>query len=224
MIKQLRPDTNDDPDFIHSVNNNIDRLLVHNSPKDVYIIRVANWFDHKWLNFSGRGVVKFGWTSDIFCRYDSSLDEFSQDKITFPPFTPKRILLQRYFSRNQHGDYIEIWQNAVNSPQSKFQNRYGDYIEARPPELPHKRILQSSCSNLHRRVSQLSASGVFVWYSSNTLLNRRGSLMAYISKSEQVDTWFASFEKTQNWKIHLTRGIDKAFIQATLSNPLVQSA
>jgi hypothetical protein len=202
MITQLKPNRHDDSDFIRCVNSNMCRVLVENKPKDVYIIQIANWFDYKWLNFSGIGVVKFEWGLNIPGKFDAALDEFTQDKITFPPFTPKRIISQRYFSPN---------------PQ-------GDYIETRTSELPHKKILQSSNTNLHRRVCQLSDSGVFIWYSSNTLINRKGSLMVYISKGKQVDSWFASFEKKQQWKLHLTKGIDRDGVQATISDILVQPA
>ena len=57
MITQLTPDKNDDPEFISIVNRIISDVLVQNRPKAVYVIHIARWFDHKWLEFSGRGVA-----------------------------------------------------------------------------------------------------------------------------------------------------------------------
>jgi hypothetical protein len=89
------------------------------------------------------------------------------------------------------------------------QNVNGDYIESQPPELPHKRKHQSSNKNLQRRVQTLSDSAVFVWYSSDTVKNLRGSLMVYIVLGDQMKTWFASFQKDKEWKLSLAKQIDR---------------
>jgi hypothetical protein len=193
MITQLTPDKNDDPEFICIVNRIISDVLVQNRPKEIYIIHIARWFDHKWLEFSGRGVVDFPYGYPWF---ETALDEFSQDKTTFPPFTPKRVIKQQYFS----------------------QNANGDYIESQPPELPHKRKHQSSNKNLQRRVQTLSDSAVFVWYSSDTVKNLRGSLMVYIALGDQMKTWFASFRKDKEWKLSLAKQIDRAEILKSMGS------
>ncbi len=184
MITQLKPDKKDDPEFIRIVNLIISSVLIQNRPKEIYVIHIAKWFDHKWLDFSGKGVVDFPYG---YPWVDAALDEFSQDKTTFPPFTPKRVIKQQYFS----------------------QNANGDYVEARPPELPHKRRYQRSNKNLHRRVQSLSDSAAFVWYSSDTVENEKGSLMVYIVIGDQIKTWFASFQKDKEWKLNLTKHIDR---------------
>ena len=77
---------------------------------------------------------------------EDALGEFRQDHVTLPPFSPKRVICQSYFYR----------QGAA-------------YVEADSPVLLHKRERQRSEENLNRRVGDISVSGTFVWYSSNTL-------------------------------------------------------
>jgi hypothetical protein len=59
---------------------------------EVFIIGVDNWFDMKWRNFSGIGRVAFNGGGLLYPQ-DTALDTFRQPKTTFPPFSPKRILV-----------------------------------------------------------------------------------------------------------------------------------
>ncbi len=74
----------DDPQFIKLVNQVLLRLLQQHAPAEAFVIRINKWFDHKWLDFSGIGRVKF----DGGLMIEVALDEFRQDQTTFPPFTP----------------------------------------------------------------------------------------------------------------------------------------
>jgi len=50
----------DDPTFISSVNCLTYGLVSRQgAPNELWIIPIDNWFDHKWLRFSGIGRVDF---------------------------------------------------------------------------------------------------------------------------------------------------------------------
>src|SRR5258708_33474133 len=125
---------------------------------------------------------------------EDALGDFWQDKITLPPFSPKRVVSESY-----------------------FRNKGADYIEAAPPIVLHKKERQRSETNLNRRIGQVSDSGCFVWYSSNTLLNARASIMTYIVKNADVETWFAAFKNKDGWKLHLAKGINRDRVHSFLS-------
>ena len=173
----------DHPEFIAMLESMLSRLDAGYSPDEVFIIRVRGWFDHKWLNFSGKGRVPFD--SPIPDHPQVALDEFFQDQTTFPPFTPKRILNQ------------ERWV-------------YSDKLSKNT--LLHKRRYERSAMNLHRRVKDHSKSAVYVWYSSETDKNKRGSLMVYRVNNGAVNTWYASFSYDDSWRLDQTKGIDRAFL------------
>ena len=139
MSIPLQARDTDHPEFVKMIESVLNRLDAWYSPDEVFIIRVRGWFDHKWLNFSGKGRVHFD--SPIPNHPQVALDEFFQDQITFPPFTPKRILSQ------------ERWV-------------YDDQMSKNP--LPHRRRYQRSAMNLHRRIKDHSKSAMFIWYSSET--------------------------------------------------------
>src|SRR4029077_9455084 len=92
----------------------------------------------------------------VVTRYDSVKVEVYQDKLTFPPFTPNRVLGQ--------WSYIRIGD---------------DYRETTLPAWPHSSERQPSPMNLQRRIQDLGRSAFFVWYSANTVTNGKGSVMVY---------------------------------------------
>jgi hypothetical protein len=82
----------------------------------------------------------------------------------------------------------------------------------------HKRKLAPSAYNLHKRVSDFAKSAVFIWWSSNTKPNGRGSLMLYDATGLDVHTWYASFSRNDRWNVVQTKGIAKEQI-ASLIEP-----
>jgi hypothetical protein len=166
-------------------------ILAQYQPKDLYITAIDHWFDHKWLGFSGIGVVPFEFPA-FMNMSDAALEEFRQNKVTLPAFSPSRIIRQSYFQRD---------------------GSTAAYVKQERHALLHKKQRDSSSKNLHRRIQIISDSGLFVWYSSNTLSHERASIMVHAVKNGEVETWFASFRKAGRWKLHLTKGIDRAFIE-----------
>jgi hypothetical protein len=188
VMVQLRPTKNDDVDFVRLLQSVVEGILGEAKSGELYVVTIDNWFDHKWLKFSGIGVVPFQFPA--YMNREDALGEFWQDNVTLPPFSPRRVICQSHFHK----------QGAA-------------YIETDPPVLIHKPERQRSEGNLNRRIKDVSESGTFVWYSSNTLVHARASIMAYTIKDAQVEAWFAAFRNADGWKLHLTKGINRDRVQ-----------
>lgn len=196
MIVEIPTNPNDDPQFVEFVSHVIANSVDDNFPKEIFVIQVNNWFDLKWLNFSGIGRVGFFWTLSP----DTVLDEFRQDKITFPPFSPARIVEEHFFSRDERGNYSAS--------------------TAAPFIHPIKRA--SSCENLHRRVADFADSAIFVWFSSNTKSNGRGSLMVYEVRDSTVHTWYAAFSRKEEWRVLQVNGITREQVKALMQPEMIR--
>src|SRR6186713_3059208 len=130
-MPELDVQDRDDRRFLGIVKRLLDQ--VPDEIRDLWIVRVDNWFDHKWLRFSGKGRVPF---DDPRPSHPGvALDEFSQDKLTFPPFSPRRIVRQ------------DLWTFGPSE---------------RSGALVHPRVRQHSAANLHRRVADFSDSMVAI--------------------------------------------------------------
>lgn len=187
----------DDNDFIDLLNTLLNGLLIWQTPEQLWVIQIDNWFDHKWLRYSGSGTVAApfpaDWTSSFMDRFTSVKEQFWQDKLTFPPFAPDRVVGQ--------------W---------SFLYSGQDYIETALPQLPHRESRRRSHANLHRRAENFVKSASFVWYSGNTLKNGRASVMVYnIGPAEPV-CWFAAFGRTSCWMLKRTKGVDKEQVSRLL--------
>jgi hypothetical protein len=181
----------DDPYFIALLDSLVSGLVKRETPEGLWIIQIDNWFDHKWLRFSGIGTVDFRFPA-FMNRYDAALNEFYQDKVTFPPFTPNRVTAQWSFAR-VGGNYVEV-----------------------PSQVPHRYEKQPSEANLQRRVQDFNRSASFVWYSANTVANGRGSVMVYNVATDGVQCWFAAFTRQETWKLHATKGVSREEVENLL--------
>jgi hypothetical protein len=196
MPVQVAAGETDDPQFIMLLNSLLRGLIEDDTPQELWIIQIDNWFDHKWLRFSGIGTVDFQFPA-FMNRYDAALDEFYQDKMTFPPFTPNRVLGQwSYVRTDDH------------------------YAEAPLRVLPHPSEKQPSEANLHRRVEDFSRSACFVWYSAKTLANGRASVMVYKVVANRIEAWFAAFNRQQGWKLLATKGASRDDVQQFLNHDI----
>ena len=184
------PEPNDDPAFLACLDQIISGVIARSRPEEVYIIRIDNWFGHKWLTFSGIGRVHFD-DSGLLGR-DVALGEFHADRVTFPPFNPKRVRSQVYFCSTTKGYYEE----------------------QAPARLIHRPKRQHSSQNLDHRVVDFSDAGVFIWFSSETAGNSRGSVMAYSVNGTDVSTWFASFSRDDKWRINRVKGISRNDVES----------
>ena len=186
----------DDNDFVAMIQTIVTGFLKRHPAEQVWIIHIDNWFDHKWMGFSGNGAMA-NWmfagspSADQFAiRLDSVKIEFSQRNLTFPPFSPGRVLGQ--WSYLKSGE---------------------DYAEFPLPEIPHGTEKVRSGTNLHRRIADFSKAACFVWFSGNTIANDRGSLMVYSIHHSQTATWFAAFNRKNGWKLTRTKGVETETVQ-----------
>ena len=185
---------NDDPEFVELVKRVIAGCIAHSFPDVIIVIQIDNWFDYKWLGFSGKGRVGFPFVLNV--DLDTALDEFRQDKITLPPFSPGRVIEEYHFQRAANGEY-----------------------SARDPRpYLHKQELAPSAQNLHKRVVDRFDSAVLVWFSSNTKQNRRGSVLVYEVKGRDVNPWYAGFVKEEQWRVLQIMGNTTNRVQSLLAN------
>jgi hypothetical protein len=81
MLK-LKLTENGDRNFVAIVEQVLNNTLQLYYPAEVYVILIDNWFDYKWLKFSGTVMHEIAvW------KY----------KLTVPPFHPSRVVSQSYF-------------------------------------------------------------------------------------------------------------------------------
>jgi hypothetical protein len=191
ITAEILPEITDDNDFIKLLNSLLGKLLGQDCPQRLWIIQNDNWFDHKWLRFSGKGAVDFQFPA-FMNRFDRALEEFYQDKITFPPFNPNRVPRQWSYIRQDN-----------------------DYREFPLPVLPHS--TDKTSPNLHRRIQDIVSTGCFVWYSANTLSNGRASVMVYTVNAETSDCWFAAFSRDEAWALGATKGINREVVLGLLT-------
>src|SRR5215469_8334339 len=145
MAIEMSAGENDDPGFIEALNSIVSVLIADHAPEQFWIIQIDNWFDHKWLGFSGMGLIASNIPID---RYDTVKAESYQEKVTFPPFTPNRVVGQFSFVRAGNG-----------------------YTESALPALPHNNERKHSDENLRRRIQDFSLAGCFLYFSANTVAN-----------------------------------------------------
>ena len=190
MAIQMSAGETDDPGFIEAVNSIVSELITYNAPEQFWVIQIDNWFDHKWLGFSGYGLIASNIPLD---RYDTVKAESYQEKVTFPPFAPNRVLMQFSFVRVEN-----------------------TYKESALPALPHINERKHSETNLRRRIQDFTRSGCFLWYSANTVANGRGIVMVYVVTADQVECWFAAFNREEEWKLKATKGVTRDKLESWL--------
>lgn len=180
----------DDPDFIQLVRQVVSTELEAKAVHGLFVIRIDNWFDYKWRLFSGTGRVGFGhYTGLAAYDPDTALDAFYRGgtKSTFPPFTPNRIISEAFYGKDGKGVYV--------------LDENGPWV--------HSTYRSRSIANLQQRITTHNNSSLFVWFSANTLTNRRGSLMIYRANGKVITSWYASFFLDGHWRAVRTLGISR---------------
>lgn len=167
-------------------------LAAECQPELVYVIRVNKWFDHKWLRFSGMGRVAIDDSGGLVG--DTALDNIWQDELTFPPFNPNQVGEQLRWHQAEHNTYLPV-------------------SGERPP---HDSARRHSSGNLQNRVRNYSTSGVFVWFSSNSKINMRASILVYTVDGKNEEAWYASFGDRDNWGVDRVKGISQKQVQEWL--------
>ena len=82
----------DDIDFIGNAQILVNEIIADLNPREIFLFKVDNWFDTKWLSFTGKVLGALGtW------NYNSAQ--------RIPPFSPNRIMEQSHFQKNKFGTY-----------------------------------------------------------------------------------------------------------------------
>ena len=196
MKVHIPPKPADDPRFVEIVCRVISGLLNANAVEEVSVVQIDNWFDQKWLRCSGSRRMRF---SSFELDADTDLDEFQQDTLIFPQFTPNRVIEKYYFRRESDGSYAP----SDVAPSSHSRRLASSYRKVRKIRQP---------------VVKFSHSAIFVWYSSNSGVNSRGSLLVYQTDGTAIAAWYADFAKAEEWKIFRLSGLDWARLQRWLEH------
>ena len=178
-IIDIDPDSKDAPGFINIIESIVNNYILDYRIDEISLVKIDNWFDHKWLNYSGKGIIHFEQTPH---PDKVAITNFWKDKITLPPFNPKRVLSSMIYRKKGHSN-------------PSFE------------KINHKE--QRSTENLDNYLASKSENGLLVWFSSNSVINQKGSIMLYWIHSESVDTFYASIENKNGWTISQTKGINR---------------
>jgi hypothetical protein len=100
----IKRNTTDNSEFIVNIEAVIQDRIDIWQPNEVYITRIDNWFDIKWLKFSGT------------IMHEISIYQLIE--ITIPPFHPNRVEICNKYCKN-NGIYIET---KLDKPLHIFQS------------------------------------------------------------------------------------------------------
>ncbi len=163
----------DDPNFVRVVNSILGGVVSEHAPEIVALIQIDNWFDHQWLNFSGKVLGALGvWKKEL----------------TIPPFNPNRVKSQTVYRLVEDKRYEQI-------------------------QAPPLHVAQSSSDNLNRKLKYAADSGVFLWWTSNTVSNGKGSVMVCTQAGDECSSWFASLEREPDWRVNKTEDIPVGVVE-----------
>jgi hypothetical protein len=117
-------------------------------------------------------------------------------RLVIPPFDPRRVASQRSY----HSEM----------PSS------GSYqlAEARPLHIE-----QCGGDAGSRRLAQVSESGVFLWYSGETMQANQGSVLLYQIDGSGTSDWFASFIRNGQWRLNRVRDISRRVLEDMIDSP-----
>ena len=152
---ELVPAEHDDAESLSLAQRLVNGGMAELQVREVFIVHVDNWFDHKWL----------GWWSR------------KEEELRVPTFTPNRVCSERHF----------VW---------KAQTCAWEEIGLQKP----LHVQQPGRPWLARPLDRFSQAAAFIWYSGNTITNKMGSLMLYLSGADG-HSWYASFRKSEKWAV-----------------------
>lgn len=190
---QIKIQEGDAVEFIHQINSILEALVDDQDIAEVVFVKIKNWFDHKWLNYSGKSLIHFPMLHLLDSGREEALESVRMNEITIPPFNPNRVISSKFIRVRDTGNKrIETKVNGYRRSTETARNLVKDYTQ----------------------------DGLLLWYSSNTIVNQKGSLMVYISKNGRVGTWYASFENLGRWRATRSKGIDLNELQSLANNRL----
>lgn len=115
-------------------------------------------------------------------------------RLVIPPFDPQRVVSQCFYRLHSSGGY--------------------QLASARPLHIE-----QSSGHNTSRWLSQVSESGLFIWYSSGTTNTNQASVLLYQIDDTGTSDWFASFTRNGEWKLNRVCDISRRVLEDMINLP-----
>lgn len=80
----------EDEGFIALAERILSDEVLRSRPAELYVVHINNWFDWKWLKFSGKGLVPV-WNREL----------------TVPAFNPGRVVSQRHYTWDEReSEYV----------------------------------------------------------------------------------------------------------------------
>lgn len=192
--QKIKIEEGDAVDFIHFVNAVMESMYFENQVDDVVFVKVKNWFDHKWLNYSGKSIRPKQYVGGLDTGREETLDNAWLEETTIPPFNPKRVIYSKFF-------------RSARSRNEKVTRAI--------------HVHQRSTENRRRFVQDYTENGLIVWFSSDTITNQRGSLMVYLSKNGTVTGWYAGFVNSGGWDVSKVKGINSDKIREMIGHETV---
>jgi hypothetical protein len=84
----------------------------------------------------------------------------------------------------------------------------------------HRPERQHSNHNLHRRIVDLTDSALFVWFSSTSAKDSRGSMLVYVVNGRVTIPWFASMTcASSTWSLSDVKGLGREEVRELLQHP-----
>ena len=144
---------NDDPRFIDLARRLLDAAITSDQPAEVYVIRIDQWFDAKWLKFSGKVLGALG----VHCK-----------QVTVPPFHPHRVVSESHFSvASDSGAFESTSAPLLHIAQPSAQNLTRSIVRVSPSAIFF--WYSASTLDLDRGSTMLYRTNhdkVFSWYAS----------------------------------------------------------
>ncbi len=117
-------------------------------------------------------------------------------RLVIPPFDPRRVVSQRYYRSNM-------------PPSDSYH-----LATARPLHIE-----QSGGDSALRRLAQVSESGIFLWYSGETMNTNQASVLVYQIDASGTSDWLASFTRKGQWKLNRVRDISRRVLEDMINLP-----
>ncbi len=157
-------------------------------------------FDHRLVQFLPvQKELRGWWFDDKWVKFSGTMMHaisIWKEELTVPPFHPNRV--------------------EVCDFHKKTESKYEKTLIANPLH-----IFQESSRNTRRKITDFSENGLFIWFSGNTLINGKGSLMGYFVSGIDYFTFYLTLTKPKDWKadkaIDLTINEVKKMIAAKLT-------
>jgi hypothetical protein len=92
-LRSIEPTPADAAGFLDCISNAVDGALRLHRPAAYHIVAVQDYFDSKWLGFTGKVLGAVGVRGTL---------------TTFPPFHPHRVVREQRFARARSGADYEV--------------------------------------------------------------------------------------------------------------------